>query len=56
MDLAGYLALAVVAEEVLLQQFRQLQRLLVFLPAADLFEELRVDLLEGLRLLSESAA
>ncbi len=52
-DLCRNRSLAVVAEEILRQQFRQLQRFLVFLPAAKLFHKLRMEFLEGLRFLEE---
>jgi hypothetical protein len=48
-NLVRHFALAVIAKEVLLQQFRQLQRLLVLLPATlGLSHELRLEFLEGL--------
>ena len=53
MDLARHLAHPVVAEEVLFQELHELERLLVLLPAADLLEELRMELLERLRLPGE---
>ncbi len=51
MDLGRDLALAVVAQEVLLQQHGQLQGLLVLLPAgAGDLHEARLEILKGLRL------
>ena len=49
-DLARYLAGTTVVQEVLVQHLGQLGHLLVPLPARDLAEELRVDILEALGL------
>ena len=49
MDLFGYVAFAVVAEEVLVEEFTQIKLGFVFAPAAELLHELRVDVGEGLR-------
>ncbi len=53
MDLVRHFPLAVVAKEVLFQQFGKLQRLFVLFPAADFLEKLRMEFLERLRLPGE---
>ncbi len=53
MNLAGHLTHAVIAQEILFEQQRKFQNPFMFLPAADLFEELGVNVLEGLGLFGE---
>lgn len=51
--MAGDFPHAVVAQEILLQHFGKLGQFFVFPPASDLAQELRVDILESLRLPSQ---